>query len=137
MRVRSRWLASIVFAAAAAGGGVFAACFSERSAPTAPPGGSGPCDVPIDPSTSGSTLVPIRDFAFQASAVRIRAGERVTWVNCEPAGSEAHTSTSDGPEWDSGTLAPGASFTRTFPTPGEFPYHCEPHPFMTARVIVE
>ncbi len=33
--------------------------------------------------------------------------------------------------------SPGDAFTQTFETPGEFAYHCEPHPFMTGRVIVE
>jgi plastocyanin len=131
--VRFRPLYLILLAAAAAL--PVAACFSERSDATGPT--SGECLVPIDPSVSGSTLVPIRNFAFRASPVRIRVGERVTWVNCEPAGSEAHTSTSDGPEWDSGSLPPGASYTRTFPSAGTFPYHCEPHPFMTATVVVE
>ena len=34
-------------------------------------------------------------------------------------------------------LSPGDAFTRTFETPGEFAYHCEPHQFMVGRVIVE
>jgi plastocyanin len=64
----------------------------------------------------------------------VAVGQRVTWVNCD---LEVHTSTADGDEWSSPSLSPGDGFTRTFSTTGEFPYHCEPHPFMIGRVIVE
>jgi plastocyanin len=58
----------------------------------------------------------------------------VTWINCDV---DSHTSTADGGEWASPLLAPGDAFTQSFETPGEFAYHCEPHPFMQARVVVE
>jgi plastocyanin len=83
---------------------------------------------------SGSTIVVIRDFVFEPADLRVRAGERVTWINCDV---DAHTSTADAGQWTSPSLAPGDGFTQTFATTGEFPYHCEPHPFMTGRVIVE
>ncbi len=110
-----------------------AACFSERSEATGPaPGGN--CTVPA--SAAGATVVFIRNFAFNTATVRVRPGSRVAWVNCE-ANGESHTSTADGPDWDSGIIPPGASYERTFPTAGSFPYHCEPHPAMTATVMVE
>jgi plastocyanin len=82
----------------------------------------------------GSTVVVIRRFAFGPAELRVRVGERVTWINCD---EDAHTSTADGGEWASPLLAPGQGFTQTFSAAGEFPYHCEPHPFMTGTVIVE
>jgi plastocyanin len=39
--------------------------------------------------------------------------------------------------WQSPLLAPGETFTRTFDTPGVFPYLCSVHPFMTGSVTVE
>lgn len=108
-------------------------CFSEKSETTAPTGGA--CQVPI--SATGSTLVAIRDFAFVPAQVRVRVGEKVTWVNCEPAGTEAHTSTANSGGWDSGLLQPGAAFTHTFGQAGTLPYQCDPHPFMKGTVIVE
>jgi plastocyanin len=50
---------------------------------------------------------------------------------------DPHTSTADGGQWASPLLANGDAYTQTFEVVGDFPYHCEPHPFMTARVIVE
>ena len=106
-------------------------CFSERSA-TAPV--EGVCTIPVGGGVPGSTLVVIQRFTFGPTDVRIRAGERVTWLNCD---LESHTSTADGGAWASPLISPGEAFTQTFPAAGEFTYHCEPHPFMTGRVIVE
>jgi plastocyanin len=111
--------------------GALAACFSEREA-TAPL--EGVCSFPLGEGLPGSTIVVIRDFAFGPAEVRVEAGERVTWINCD---QDAHTSTADGGQWTSPLLSPGDGFTQAFPTAGEFSYHCEPHPFMVARVIVE
>jgi plastocyanin len=108
-----------------------AGCFSEREA-TAP--AEGVCSFPVGEGVPGSTMVVIQKFAFGPTDVRVRAGERVTWINCDV---DAHTSTADGGQWASPLLATGDAFTQTFPTVGEFSYFCEPHPFMTGRVIVE
>ena len=111
------------------------ACVSER---TSGPGQSlDGCNAQLPAEAFGSTIVIIRDFQFTPQAVRVRPGTRVTWVNCGPAGDESHTSTSDANGWNSGLLAPGATFTREFPQAGSFPYHCIPHPGMTGAVTVE
>jgi plastocyanin len=112
-------------------GGALSACFSERGA-TAP--AEGECRFPVGDDIPGSTVVVIRRFAFGPAELRVRAGERVTWINCD---EDAHTSTADGGAWQSPLLAPGSAFTQAFDAPGEFAYHCEPHPFMVGRVIVE
>jgi plastocyanin len=126
----SRALAALGVTVGLTAGGL-AGCFSEREA-TAPV--EGVCSFPLAEGVPGSTIVVISRFAFGPADVRVRAGERVTWVNCD---LEAHTSTADGGQWSSPSLSPGDGFTQAFPTAGEFSYHCEPHPFMTARVIVE
>ncbi len=117
---------------------VAGACFSDRSESTAPPTGA-ECTFPISGGIIGTTqaLVAIQGFAFQPVEIRVRQGSRVTWLNCEPAGTPAHTSTSDNGVWSSPTLEPGAQFSRVFDQVGRFAFHCEPHPFMTATVVVE
>jgi plastocyanin len=111
--------------------GVVAGCFSEREA--AGPV-EGECRFPLGDDIPGSTVVVISRFEYSPQEVRVRAGERITWINC---GDDEHTSTADGGEWQSPLLVPGDAFTQTFDAPGEFPYFCEPHPFMLGRVIVE
>lgn len=108
-----------------------AGCFSEREG-TAPV--QGVCSVELGEGLPGSTVVVIRNFAFEPAEVRVSPGERVTWINCDP---EQHTSTADAGQWASPLLSPTQVFTATFPSPGDFSYHCEPHPFMTGRILVE
>jgi plastocyanin len=129
--MRARRPVAIALCAAGLTAGALLGCFSERS-PAAVE--EGECRFPAGEGIPGSTVVVVRGFAFGPSEVRVRPGERVTWVNCA---EDAHTSTADGGEWDSPLIAPGNAFTRTFETAGEFPYHCTPHPFMTGRVLVE
>ena len=110
------------------------ACFSEHS-PTGTDSSS-LCTSPAGSVVNGSTLAIIRAFSFQTQNVTIQTGTTVTWVNCKTDGT-AHTSTSDQGVWASPLLPPGQAFTQTFDTPGVFPYHCEPHPFMTGTVTVQ
>jgi plastocyanin len=124
--------AGVLLAMVVLGGvGLLAGCFSEHEAATAV---AGECTIELNEAFPGSTVVVIQRFAFGPADVRVRAGERVTWLNCD---EDVHTSTADGSEWASPLLQPGEAFTQTFATAGEFPYHCDPHPFMTGRVIVE
>jgi hypothetical protein len=106
---------------------LLAGCFSERT-DVIPPTDPSLCDSP------GAGVVVIRNFGFQPAELRVTRGTRVTWVNCD---SDSHTSTADNFSWDSPLLARGMTFSHTFETPGRIAYHCEPHPFMTAAVIVE
>ena len=110
-----------------------AACFSERSETTEPPGG----DAALCGASPPAGTVQMRNFAFVPTEVRVRPGTSVTWVNCEGSAGAPHTSTSDRGVWDSPLLGPNQTFVRTFAQAGRFPYHCEPHPFMTATVVVE
>lgn len=48
-----------------------------------------------------------------------------------------HTSAADGGAWNSGNIAPGASFSQTFQTAGSFTYHCAIHPNMVGTVTVQ
>lgn len=112
------------------------ACFSERGAGPLS-GGAAECSLPVTVIDSMHFVVAIRDFTFRPDSIKVPPGGTVTWVNCEQAGQEPHTTTSDSPAWDSPQLSPGNRFSHTFPAAGTFPYHCTPHPFMLAKVVVE
>ena len=77
--------------------------------------------------------VSIVDFAFPPASIAVAAGGAVTWTN---AGAAPHTVTADNGAFDSGRLAPGASFSQTFDTAGSFAYHCAIHPNMVGTSTV-
>ena len=115
---------------------VVLSCFSDRPDALAPPVSGDECSIPGGAVGPGQAVVLIRGFTFLPDTLRIRPGTTVTWVNCEAANVEAHTSTG-GDSWDSGLIAPGDSYARTFSAPGSFGYFCRPHPGMTGAIIVE
>ena len=83
---------------------------------------------------SGDTVfVDIRNLGYSEAEIEIAPGTTIVWTNRDPV---PHSITSDGGGFDSGLLDPGAVYTLTFPSPGTFPFHCTPHPFMTGRVVV-
>ena len=128
-------LPKVYLAVLAAGSAAIAACFSDHGGPTQ--NGSTECRLPLSGGVAGSTVVIIRNFAFEPAEVRVKAGGTVTWLNCDDEGQPSHTTTSDQGVWSSGLLSTGQVFSRQFAQAGQFPYHCEPHPSMTATVIVE
>lgn len=113
-----------------------AACFSERAGGPIV-AGAAECRLPVTVIDSMHFLVAIRDFAFHPDSIAVPAGATVTWVNCEPVVIEPHTTTSDSAGWASPQFAPGERFTRRFDAAGVFTYHCEPHPFMLGKVVVQ
>ena len=105
-----------------------AGCFSERVA-----GPGGPSAQELCNGTQPN-VVRIRNYAFGPAELRVPRGTTVTWANCD---NDTHTSTSDNGVWDSGAMTPITKYERRFDTPGTFPYHCNPHPGMQARIVVE
>ena len=76
----------------------------------------------------------ISNFAFDPADLTVKVGQTVTWTNNDPF---AHRLVGDKGEFDSGTMAGGATFSFTFKSTGTFTYHCTIHPSMTGTVIVQ
>jgi len=112
--------------------GATASCFSERAT-----GAVQTIDPAICTGTRPSNVVIIRGFTFEPAELVVAPGTEVTWANCEPVGTDSHTSTSDNGMWHSGLLARLNGYSRTFSQTGTFPYHCEPHPVMVGRIVVQ
>ena len=85
------------------------------------------------PTAPGTTPASIVDFDFAPRSLTIQAGAIVTWTN---DGVAPHTVTATDAAFDSDWLATGEQFSRTFSTPGRFPFFCSIHPNMTGEVIV-
>ena len=75
----------------------------------------------------------IRQMAYAQPRLEIASGATITWKNEDQL---PHTVTANDGSWDSGLIAPGATWTRTFDRAGEYAFHCTPHPFMRGVVVV-
>jgi plastocyanin len=75
----------------------------------------------------------IRGMTFVQKRLEIAAGTTVRWTNNDMV---VHTVTADDGSWDSGAIEPGATWTRTFDSAGDYSFHCTPHPFMKGVVVV-
>lgn len=70
---------------------------------------------------------------YTPQVLAIRAGDTVVWTNKSTAN---HTVHSEAVLWDSGNLAPGQSYRRTFAAVGTYNYYCAIHPGMKAQIVV-
>jgi plastocyanin len=140
---------AVLLAGCASGGGNGSSAAPAGSAPattagqaatTAPPagGGYGGGDRYGGGSggsgggTSTSGNAKIAGVAFPAK-VQVTAGQKVTWTNTD---GFPHTVTADNGSFDSGPVAAGTSYARTFKQAGTFAYHCKIHSRMHGTVVV-
>ena len=72
--------------------------------------------------------------SFVPARAMVRAGTRIVWTNADDM---PHSVTADDKRFDSGAIAPGATFTWTAEKPGRIAYHCIFHPSMTAVLVVQ
>ena len=96
-----------------------------------------PADAAQIAETPAAAEIPvdIRDFAYSPNPIEIAAGDTVTWTNQDEV---PHTATGEDRDvLQSGTIAPGASFSHVFPEAGEFGFFCEFHPNMTGTIVVQ
>ena len=101
---------------------------SPTPSPTPAPGSQGVS------ATIARGAQALTTTAYAPNPVTVPVGGTVTWTNGDTI---THTSTGDGGTWDSGNIAPGATFSRTFSTAGSFRYHCTIHPGMVGTVNVQ
>ena len=118
--------AILMFAIACGGYSSSSPSPSTPSSTPAPGGPSASVSIPVGAETLGNR-------AFAPDDLSVAVGTTVTWMNTD---SVAHTSTSDAPGWNSGTVTPGGQFSLAFPTAGTFAYHCSIHPGMIGSVVV-
>jgi len=86
-------------------------------------------------AASQSVAVEIKNFAFNPPEITVPVGGSVTWTNDDTV---PHTATGrDRKALQSGTIAPGASFTQKFDTAGTYDYFCEFHANMKGTIVVK
>ncbi len=92
-------------------------------------------EEPEEKIISETHMVDIVNFDFMTKELKISVGDTVVWTNRD---SVKHTVTSDsGDEMDSKLLGQNEAYSYTFTKAGTYAYHCRPHPYMKAKIIVE
>jgi plastocyanin len=114
--------------------GMTMACGSSYSSPSP----SAPTPPPTTGTGTGVTIVQgassLSANAYAPNPLTVAPGTTITWTNNDRV---AHTSSGDDGSWNSGDIAPGGNFSRTFATAGSFKYHCAIHPGMVGTVVVQ
>ena len=118
VRIR-RWPLAAVLAIA---GG-----FVALGAPAPAPAAEGPQVLMVDNDPD------LTRWHYDPATVTVPAGATVVWVN---KGKEDHSVTADDRSYDSGLKKTGGTFSRVFPRPGTYTYHCQPHPWMKGLIEV-
>jgi plastocyanin len=87
-----------------------------------------------DAPAAGGTTVTVGDNTFTPANLKVAVGDTVTFEN---DGAIAHTATaSEGADFDSGSIAPGDTFTFTPSEAGTVSYVCTFHPGMQGTIEV-
>jgi plastocyanin len=77
--------------------------------------------------------IAIRDNYFDPTTISIAPGTTVTWIN---NGTHEHTVTAVDGTWDSGPIAPDATYSARFKRPGVYSYVCDLHAEMKGTIQV-
>lgn len=84
---------------------------------------------------TSSVTVTVKDFSFMPVSVKVGQGNHVEWKFMGPSNHTA-TDTSGMGLFNSGSHAPGSSYSFLFIAAGRYPYHCSIHSSMTGTVSV-
>lgn len=83
-------------------------------------------------TASRGATVDINHFAFHPPTLTVAKGTSVTFSNTSKV---SHTATRGG-AFDTGVIKPGNSVSVRFTQKGTFAYHCEIHPLMHGKIVV-
>ncbi len=92
-----------------------------------------PVKSPSKPVTSVTKNIVIQNYAFVPAVYKVQKGTTVVWTNKDIA---RHTVTGDSGGPSSAFFGTNETYSYTYTKAGTYPYHCEPHPYMTGKIIV-
>ena len=78
--------------------------------------------------------IVIKDFMFTPTALTVKAGSTVVWVNKD---DEPHTVVGDTALFRSGAVDTNDTYAFKFDKPGTYRFSCSIHPRMTGTIVVE
>lgn len=166
MTTKDLFLVGAIIIVALVGGGMWwsqemkrdAQLFGSPSAPTGdsstntrqPTANSNPVsnDEVVDLTSEESIVVKIKNYEYVPKNIKIKNGTKVTWINEDDMkhnvmldhedSDKPHDASlgQDPTKFEGPLLAKGESYSFTFNTSSNNPYHCSPHPWMKGKVEV-
>ena len=136
IRERSTYVAPLIFALAGACSSDDTTQAQGGDAGTPTIDASVGFDAAAAPDSAPAGIVMVQMVAplsYSPKQVTVARGTTVMWMNVDTI---VHTSTSTTGLWDSGPVAPGASFSRPFNDPGTFPYYCTIHGMIQSGTVI-
>jgi plastocyanin len=85
-------------------------------------------------AAASPATVNIDNFKFAPATLTVTAGTTVTWKNEDDS---PHRIGGKNGSFTSAALDTDGTFSHTFATPGEYPYICTLHPYMTGKIVVK
>jgi len=87
------------------------------------------------PAAAGAAThtIVIEGMKYVPDNLTVKRGDRIVWQNKDVV---PHTATAPH-KWDTGSIAPGKSWSRAAPKPGKYDYVCTFHPGMKATLVVQ
>lgn len=89
--------------------------------------------APAADAVTVKTVKMTASNSFLPATATVTKGTVVRWKN---TGFVGHTTTSRTGLWNSGPVAPGATYSRAFKKAGTFRYSCTFHTGMTGKIVV-
>ena len=80
--------------------------------------------------------VTMKNIDYTVKELTVKKGTTVTWRNDDTAQHDVNFDDQAMDSADSKLLDQGQTYQYTFNEVGTFNYHCTPHPFMKAKVVV-
>jgi len=78
------------------------------------------------------------EYFNDPATVTVKPGDTVRWVNVGTIAHNAVSGNDPSPDgaWSSPEVDPGGAWTRTFDSPGTYPYFCSLHPTLMPGTVV-
>ena len=116
-------------------GVVATACGAARDQGT----GSGPTGDKDSSSkgAKGDLTIDMKDIEYVPAAATAKVGDTVVWTNSDAIAHTVTKTGGPGPNFDSGTIPGGGTYSQTLKMAGKIDYVCTIHPNQTGTLTVQ
>jgi plastocyanin len=114
---------------------VATACGAARDEET----GDGPTAAKDSSSkgAKGDLTIDMKDIKYVPAAATAKVGDTVVWTNSDAIAHTVTKTGGPGPNFDSGTIPGGGTYSQTLKMAGKIDYVCTIHPNQTGTLTVQ